>query len=48
VGALRAEAADVDLSPHSAGGKPAAGPGQIVTAQHIVGQLAALYATRVE
>jgi len=48
VGALRAEAEDVDLSPHSAGGKAAAAPGQVVTAQHIVSQLAALYATRVE
>ncbi len=48
VGALRAEAEDVDLSPHSAGGKAAAAPGQIVTAQHIVSQLAALYATKVE
>jgi predicted TIM-barrel fold metal-dependent hydrolase len=48
VGALRAEAADVDLAPHSAGGKPAAAPGEIVRAQHVVSQLAALYATRVE
>ena len=48
VGALRAEATDVDLSPHSAGGRPAAGSGQVVTAKHIVSQLAALYATKVE
>jgi predicted TIM-barrel fold metal-dependent hydrolase len=48
VGALRAEAVDVDLSPHSAGGRPAAGAGQIVTAKHIVSQLAALYATKLE
>jgi hypothetical protein len=48
VGALRAEAKGVDLSPHSSGGKRPAAPGQIVTAQHIVGQLAALYATKVE
>jgi predicted TIM-barrel fold metal-dependent hydrolase len=48
VGALRAEAGDVDLSPHSAGGKAAAAPGRIVTARDVTTQLAALYTTPVE
>jgi predicted TIM-barrel fold metal-dependent hydrolase len=43
VGALRAESPDVDVSPHSAGGNPAAAAGEIVTANHITSQLAALY-----
>ena len=35
---------DVDVSHHSAGGNPAAQPGEIVTATHITSQLAAVYA----
>ena len=44
VGALRAESPDVDVSEHSAGGNPAAKAGEIVTANHITSQLAAVYA----
>ncbi len=44
VGALRAEAQDVDLSPHSAGGNPATEGGRVVTAADITRQLAAVYA----
>jgi predicted TIM-barrel fold metal-dependent hydrolase len=45
VGALRAQSPDVDLSPHSAGGRPATGSGRIVTAGDIVRQLSAVYAS---
>ncbi len=44
VGALRAEAVDVDLSPHSAGGNPATEGGRVVTAADITRQLASVYA----
>ncbi len=44
VAALRDEARDVDLSPHSAGGSPAAEGGRVVTAADITKQLAAVYA----
>jgi predicted TIM-barrel fold metal-dependent hydrolase len=48
VGALRAESPDVDLSPHSAGGRPATPGRGIVTAYDITQQLAALYAPPAE
>jgi predicted TIM-barrel fold metal-dependent hydrolase len=44
VGALRAESPDVDLSPHSAGGKSAVEDKRPVTAADITQQLASLYA----
>ncbi len=44
VKSLRAESPDVDVSEHSAGGNPAAGEGEVVTASHITQQLASLYA----
>ena len=44
VGALRAESPDVDLSPHSAGGRPPTDRTRVVTAGDITRQLAALYA----
>jgi predicted TIM-barrel fold metal-dependent hydrolase len=43
VAALRALSPDVDLSLHRAGGNPAAGPDEVVTASHITQQLASLY-----
>ena len=44
VGALRAEARGVDLSPHKAGGMPPTAEKRVVTAADIVKQLAPIYA----
>ena len=49
VEALRDQAKDVDLSPHSAGGKPPSHePGRFVTTQDVTTQLASVYATPAE
>jgi predicted TIM-barrel fold metal-dependent hydrolase len=48
VAALRAESPDVDLSPHSAGGKPPADEARVVTAGDITRQLAAVYMSPAE
>jgi len=44
VAALRQEAPDVDLAPHSAGGNPAVTDRRVVTANDIVQQLSSIYA----